>query len=259
MNEPTWPGPPTSKTCTAHPLALGRRAYAPAWPASHRPRDRAIGTERSRQRVPAEDLGHGELRRVEPYTQPGRLGYLEVAAASFERAGEGGREGPLIPFGILLDDEVGDGDVQVDRGRGEDGPQEVVGHHGGMERFGEGRDLLAVRQATSKPDVGAHVLAAAMDEQLAELPDRVQALAVGQGARDAARDLGLRLDAIDLDGVLDEQRVKRGQRRSDGKACRGVSLRCISTITSASLPTASRAAATRAMVAAIRSSSVISA
>ena len=81
------------------------------------------------------------------------IGHLhrQVAALALQRARE--RLGALfVDLRVLLDDEVGDRDVQVDGRGGQDRAEEVVRDDRGVERLGDRRDLLAVRQPAGQPD-----------------------------------------------------------------------------------------------------------
>src|SRR5215204_5137122 len=193
MKEPTWPAPPSIKTFIV--------------PLSHRVGDRAVVAEEQPVRVHPVAPDLSQLRLVQPDAQTRAFGHRDVAARALERTRE--RDGLLlIDLRVLLDREVRDRGVEVDGGSGQDRPEEVVRHQPGMERLGDGRDLLDVRDAAGQPEVRPDVLGAAGHQQLAELPDRVHPLAVGQCAVDPLRDLGLRLDRVDLDRVLDQQRSK---------------------------------------------------
>ena len=89
-------------------------------------------------------------------------------------------------------------------------------------RFGEGRDLAGAGEAARLADIGSDVLRASGGEQVAELPDRAESLAVGQGCREPPGKLSLERDGVDLDGVLEEERPELGERlRDDDAVSRG--------------------------------------
>src|SRR5271166_2541193 len=81
-----------------------------------------------------------------------------------------------------------------------------------MVRFRDRRDLLTAGEAARKSDSRSHEDGDVSGQELVEFPDRAETLSHGDGAHDPAGDLGLRLDRIDLNRILDKERMKPGER-----------------------------------------------
>ena len=111
----------------------------------------------------------------------------------------------LVPKRIFLGYEVGYRGVDLDGGGGGNGSEEVVGRESGVVGLGECGDLLDVGDTAAETQIWSHVLRSAVLEHVAELPDVVDALSVGNGHGGPLGDAALEDHAVDLDWVLVEQ------------------------------------------------------
>ena len=169
------------------------------------------------------DRGEGiaEPRLVELDPEPRGLGRKQVAALAHDASTERVGMVTLVHLEYSCVTTFGIAMSRCTEAAVSTGPRKLCGHHGRVERLGDRRDLLAVREPAGEPDDRAGrtgVPRASSSSRNSQIVCSRSPFA--SGAVDPRGDLGLRLDAVDLDRILDEQRpeLRRAPRSAGAPA-----------------------------------------